>query len=364
MKIYNQSLTCGDRKNFEAIDLMKFICAILVVSIHVSPFGQDLSVGLSWVNRLVRNYIARLAVPFFFMCTGFLMFRKVDMENFSIRNTAGQIKKAYRLYFLYVLIYAGPIIYRILTDEKGALYGAIVFLRNLIFTGGYTHLWYLNGLGLALLLISLLLHRGMRFSRILLLAFALHLVGLLLLPYYGLIEPLKAYPLAAKALKLFALTFATPRNGLFFGFFYICLGALFARKSICMSMGRAVLGFGISMLLLLAEILILVQLDWAKGYDFYLFLAPASFFLFYIVTHIELKPRPVYRYLRISSSLVFFLHLLVVWVLNDMLPYAGIDIRGTWLAFPLNLLFTLLSAHAVIRLSARPGCAWLKQLYS
>jgi len=365
MKINNQSLTCGDRKNFEAIDLMKFICAILVVAIHISPFGYDAAPGLDWLNRVIRFWIARVAVPFFFMCTGFLVFRKFDLDKFSFGDTAGYIKKTYGLYFIYVLIYAVPILFHILNEERGVAYGAIVFVRNLVFTGAYSHLWYLNALGLAMLIIGLLLARKVRFSRVFILALVLHLIGMLLLPYYyGLLEPLKVYPLADKILKLFALTFTTPRNGIFFGFFYICLGILFAHKPICMTMRRAVAGFAISMLLMFAEMLTLVQMGWAKGYDFYIFLIPASFFLFYIVTHVELKPHRAYRYLRSASSLVFFLHFLVEWFLNTLLACAGVRIAGTWLSFPVTLLCTLLLSHGIIRLSDRPKCAWLKKLYS
>lgn len=52
--------------SYNAIDLAKFLCAILVVTIHVAPFGLAQAGGLfAKLNYVTQDYIARIAVPFF-----------------------------------------------------------------------------------------------------------------------------------------------------------------------------------------------------------------------------------------------------------------------------------------------------------
>ena len=46
--------------------------------IHVAPFGAaEKSSGKAMFNYFFQNYLARIAVPFFFVSTGFLLFRKM-----------------------------------------------------------------------------------------------------------------------------------------------------------------------------------------------------------------------------------------------------------------------------------------------
>ena len=69
------------KTNYNAIDLGKFICAILVVTIHVKPFGANGSEVFTFLNLFLKQYIARIAVPFFFITSGFLLFRKTNHDN-------------------------------------------------------------------------------------------------------------------------------------------------------------------------------------------------------------------------------------------------------------------------------------------
>ncbi len=52
---------------YNAVDLAKFICAILVVSIHVVPFGNTDNALLVLLNYFIQNWFSRIAVPFFFI---------------------------------------------------------------------------------------------------------------------------------------------------------------------------------------------------------------------------------------------------------------------------------------------------------
>ena len=62
-------------KQYNSIDLMKFIAAILIIILHTSPF-QSYSKIISFG---FRNIITIIAVPFFFCASGFLLFKKCSV---------------------------------------------------------------------------------------------------------------------------------------------------------------------------------------------------------------------------------------------------------------------------------------------
>ena len=65
------------KKKYGAIDIAKYVSALLVVCIHTFPF-YEVSVRLNayWIQT-----VCRLAVPFFFVSSGFFFFRKWDKNH-------------------------------------------------------------------------------------------------------------------------------------------------------------------------------------------------------------------------------------------------------------------------------------------
>lgn len=99
MHITNIDLTSAEARNhnFNSIDLMKFIFALLVIAIHFPPL-VDISNIVNWA---LIQFVARLAVPFFFICSGYLLFRKTDLANKE--KTQARIKR-YTLRIIKMLI--------------------------------------------------------------------------------------------------------------------------------------------------------------------------------------------------------------------------------------------------------------------
>lgn len=91
-----------NKQNYNAIDLTKFICSILVVAIHIKPFGDN--VDFHFLNYGIQNYLARIAVPFFFVTSGFLLYRKTSFETFSMERPLKYALKLFRLYVIWSLI--------------------------------------------------------------------------------------------------------------------------------------------------------------------------------------------------------------------------------------------------------------------
>ena len=91
------------KEQYNNIDLFKIIFAIIVVMIHTKPF-MDVSVLANWY---FSNTIANLAVPFFFVTSGFLLFRKLANCDADAR---GEGVKKYlihiiRMYLIWCVIW-------------------------------------------------------------------------------------------------------------------------------------------------------------------------------------------------------------------------------------------------------------------
>ena len=69
------SQNLSKKVNFNGIDVMKFLCAIFVCTIHIEPFGRNIF-GVD-LNFWLMNYVCRVAVPFYFVSAGFFLFRKI-----------------------------------------------------------------------------------------------------------------------------------------------------------------------------------------------------------------------------------------------------------------------------------------------
>ncbi len=81
-------------KQFPSIDIMKLLYAVLVVTIHTSPLN---SIN-KYFNYGLTQYIARLAVPFFFVTSGYFCFRKTTLENFEKGLPLAYAKRIFLLY--------------------------------------------------------------------------------------------------------------------------------------------------------------------------------------------------------------------------------------------------------------------------
>lgn len=361
MENSNEKLT--EKRTFESIDLVKFICSILVIGIHMPLFGMTEAVVLNVLNYGIARYVARLAVPFFFMCTGFLLFRK-KTESGELKNGIRYAKKTYRLYLIWTLIYLYPIVQNILSHKKGVLAGLGEFVRNTVFIGSYTHLWYLNAAAFAVLLVAFLLHKGVCVRKIIGTSLVLYLIGVLPQSYYGLFGKLESVPVIWKVVKMLEKIMGTTRNGLFTGFFFVSLGMLFAKMPVRLSVKQAWMGFAGSMLLWLGEILMLVKLNWIREWDMYVFMIPAAFFLFCAVLRTELKNRRIYRELRDMSALIYFVHLWVRFIVGEVygamnLPASIPDARGL-----ITVIGSAAVAFGIVRLSKCKRFGWMKKLYA
>lgn len=248
---------------YPAIDRFKLLAAFLVIAIHTSPL-TSLSPEADYI---LTRVLARTAVPFFFMVTGYFVLPKAleDMAyGWSYLKRIGLIYLISMILYLPVGIYAGHF--------RGA--GIISILKMIFLDGTFYHLWYLPALILGFAVIFLLL-RTLPLPAAGAVCGLLYAAGLFGDSYYGLIPEGSFVSVIYQGLfHVFEYT----RNGLFYTPIFLFLGYAAARRrpSYALSLGA----LGVTSGLLLGEGILLKLLEVQRHDSMYLFLLPVMYFLF------------------------------------------------------------------------------------
>lgn len=209
--------------NYRLIDLLKFICAFLVIGIHTRPFQASSNL----LDRLFYYDISNYAVPFFYACTGYFLIAKASEENLHAKLIF-RCKKILRICFIWSAIYLPLTISGWITEGGLNPTYLILCLRNFVFVGENFYswtLWYLNGLVFALLLIGILL-KNFSIKQISSIGVFAYLVGIGLTMLNGHLENLPLF--LARPIELYFYVFVTTRNGLFQSLVFLTFGMLMA----------------------------------------------------------------------------------------------------------------------------------------
>lgn len=125
------------RRN-QSIDMFRYLCAVLVVVIHTSPFDG------TGFGTFLREYAAKIAVPFFLVVSGYFYFIKLDSNGKALRRF---LKHIVPLYFIWSIPYWLLNLY-VLHDEPGfSLSGyALRCVMEFFTRGSYYHFWFFPAL--------------------------------------------------------------------------------------------------------------------------------------------------------------------------------------------------------------------------
>lgn len=214
------------KTDYLGLSWLKFIAALLVIANHTGPFA----VFGSSADFLVDGALTRIAVPIFFMTSGFFYFRKLTGDPLAdrrhLRRYLGSIAK---LYAIAILLYVPLNVYNgYFSSPK---FGILSLLRDLAFDGTFYHLWYLPALMIGIAMLHGL-YRALKPASVMIVACLLYAVGLFGDSYYGLIAG--SGVLTGWYNGMFHV-FDYTRNGLFFAPVYLALGAFVARSEKCRS---------------------------------------------------------------------------------------------------------------------------------
>ncbi len=328
--------------NYNVIDIVKFICSFLVIFIHIPFFtpldGEEISAVGKYLNFGLQQYICRLAVPFFFVSSGFFLFKKMPEDSLDVERVKNYCFKVLQLLGAWSV---------------------------LLFIGEDFHLWYLGANAVAIIFISLCLHFRIKYKHLFIIVCLLYVLGLIGDSYYGFIEPLlESSTIINNLYKAWVLLICKSRNGLFMGSIFIFIGMLYARNKIQIKLWASVTGFIISMICMFCEIFLLKSYDIPADYNMYVFMVPSVFFLFGIACSIKLKDSPIYARLRMIGVLVYFLHMFVYafvkYVIKGFDKFLCLDIMPYQCI--ITLLMTLIISICIEWLSHKEKFKWIKWL--
>ena len=268
------------RENFAALDWFRIAAAVLVVANHTSPL-----LGLSAeADFLLTRVLARLAVPFFLMVTGYFL---------AAGGWRGAGKTVKKLLFYDLLATA------LYLPLSASLIGWdwAEWLRRLLIDGTLYHLWYFPAAILGIGVVCALRRLGT--AGALTAAGALYVLGLMGDSYWGLTAQLPALDEFYDHV-VFALTDYT-RNGLFYAPLFLLLGGAGFR----MRRGPSALCFAAALAAMAAEAWTLRGLGWQKHDSMYILLPLTMLFLFSLLLSADRGQHPA---LRRVSLLIYILH--------------------------------------------------------
>ena len=212
--------------SYKLIDLLKFVCAFLVIGIHTRPFQASSEL----LDKVFYYDISNYAVPFFYACTGYFLVINHPEETLQTKSMSHCIK-ILKIYLLWSAVYLPLTVCGWFFDDRSGLRYLAFCLRNYVVVGENFYswtLWYLNGLVFALFLIGILSKR-LSIKQISDIGTFAYLAGIGLTM---LARHLTHLPLfLARAVQLYFSIFVTTRNGLFMSLVFVSLGMRMAETN-------------------------------------------------------------------------------------------------------------------------------------
>lgn len=315
-------------KNYNAIDLMKFILGLMVVAIHTNPF-ESVSPAL---NLFFVDTLSRLAVPLFFLSSGFFVANKLN-DNKVVLN---YVKRTIMLYLVWSIIYLPINVYNILQDKSFIS----LYIRRFFFEGSYYILWFLPALAFGVILLKFLYNL---LNKQLLIpgCVILYILGAMGQSYYSKVNMPPSF-------EVYYSFFLTTRNGLFFAFPFLCLGVFIRKNPDIVSKKNALIYSIVCFILLSLEVFFARNLDFSKGNGMWIFVLPTAFFVFIYITNIRLKDSPKYLWLRKLSTLLFLSHGIFVIAFAIISPRIGLT--NSILQFLFVLIQSLILSQIILKI--------------
>ncbi len=267
------------REVYKGVYVMKFLMAYMVVAIHTTDWSL---MGL-----------LDTAVPYFFLASGFFLFRKLGgTREEDLAAIKQWIIKSLKLYLIWSVIYMPFTVIGYLNDDLSIAKVILSFIRNLLFIGSSYYswsLWYLLGMVWAGCGIYLL--RRMNIS-----VLGMFLIGCALY----LSESIFNF----HDIPLYSKIFATTRNGIFVGFPFITAGGLiqYFRENVLSSKNLLLLSIAIT------------AISFLGLQSSSLFLAPLSIGIFVISIKISCPSLSITVSKRLGSmsKTVYLVHMIFV----------------------------------------------------
>ena len=304
-------MTAVQRQEYPGLDYFRLAAAFLVVAIHTSPLTSLSTTADFTLTRI----LARIAVPFFFMASGFLLYSGTEGGRLPFRSLIRFVRRTGFLYGIAILLYLPLNLYSGTFETWTQL---PELLKALLFNGTLYHLWYLPAVMEGACVVWLLL-RILNRNQAFVICLTCYMVGLFGDSYYGISERI---PFMKAVYQYFFLIFDYTRNGLFFAPAFFLLGALLVGTEYHLKRKICLPGLALSLVFMLAEGLLLHTRNLQRHDSMYVMLLPCMFFLFQCLL---LWNGESCKCLRNLSMIIYLIHPAVIVAVRGFAKETGLQ---------------------------------------
>ncbi|MDR1018169.1 MAG: acyltransferase family protein [Lachnospiraceae bacterium] len=353
------------KKNYDIIDFMKMVAAIFVVGIHTNPF-YSYSLNLNTLFRI----LARLAVPLFFISSGFLIAKKVDLIDSFYEKRKYIIHYIKRIIILFISWYIVNLpfsIYFSVKNKEGMIYFVKRYIISVFITDSYNGGWYLTATVIGVIIVFLLILRdNTKVNYILLVIISILLFSLAILnsEFYNLKLTnnfvTEIYLFSKKHIQWALSPVVAP--------IYLSIGIL-AKKG-----ESKIEKIDIKWLLLFDTVfgiimfyeVHLIRLYKLQGADDqFMSLVPMSFFLFITVLKFKESNIPYSKNMREFSTICFFGQFIWLYLLNiyHQNIISRLILSNSLIKFSLNIVLSFILYILIESLLKRNKLLFLRKLF-
>lgn len=266
------------KQNYKFVDLTKFLFALLIVASHyVNEWCSNVN---KYFDLFVSFYI--VVVPFFFVCSGYLLFNKYgEYKKDDLKYKQGIIEYCKKIFVMYIKWSVIYVLFNILTWMKfGVSTGDVLnYLHSLFVYSSYKTIWFLPALVVGVAIVYII-DRFFDSKTVILVALLLYVIGSMGVTYRFVPDSIK---FIGNIYNLYDKVFITTRNGLFNGFPFVAIGYYIAKNKnkICESFFNKNLFLSlIFTVLFVAEAFLLKYRFDADNANTLLLLLPFSYYFF------------------------------------------------------------------------------------
>lgn len=328
-------------------DILKFIMSVFVVATHTSLLSPYLTP------------LWRLAVPVFFVLSGYFFFSKVntlEKEGDKLAYLKKSIKHNLQLYFFWFVALLPLTVYVRGYFTKGILKGTLDLIQDFLFASTFQASWYITALIICFIL-SFYFSKKLNNTCLLIIGIILYIPALLSSNYnFILLENAEAI----KAYTLFTNIFALPCNNFFAGFIYVILGKILSEEKVPHKKKRDGAVSLILCCLLLGEFLCLyLGKVPIKNTDCFIMLPFVAFYICRWVLEININCS-FSQALRKLSTLSYCAHMPVFMCVGKILSLLDISDKLNIIVFALTLIVTWTLGLVILKMEKHRLLRFLK----
>lgn len=328
-------------------DILKFIMSVFVVATHTGLFAPHLTP------------LVRLAVPVFFVLSGYFFFSKInsfDAPNDKRAYLKKSVKHNLQLYSFWFIVLSPITFYIRDYFSGGVIKGALTLLHNFLLGSTFQASWYITALIIGIIILFFMSQRCNNLTFIVI-GVLFYAIAVLSSNYEFII---RANETAYEAYCGFTDIFLLPCRNFFAGMIYLVLGKILAEEKKSTGTGKDAFMTLACFTGLTGEYLALyfgrVQI---KDTDCFIMLPLTAFFLCRWVLSLEIECS-FGKTLRKLSTLSYCMHMAVFMCVGKFLSALDIIDFGNIIVFALTLVLTWGLSFIIIKLQEYKIFGFLK----